>query len=64
MQTLKDFLRYGLTKLDEPIYDDGYKSLYVGNCTSDFDGTYFSTKKDAIECWQSKRNDNKGELRL
>lgn len=52
--TLKEFLKTGLNKLDRK--DSEYKNgeRYQANCNSPFDTTYFRTKKEAKEMWQSR----------
>lgn len=56
--TLKDFLIYGLRKLDEPAYADGCENnRYIVVDGYDFAGTYFLTKQEAKEMFNDKKNE-------
>ena len=63
-QTLKDFLNYGLNKLDAGEYkaeiENGEK--YLANDSSDFSGAFFRTKKEAIEMHKDQQKDIKKAL--
>jgi len=60
-QSLKDFLEYGLNKVDES--DEHYKlgERYIGNYASQYDGVYFYKKKEAKEKYnQDKKEEIEG----
>lgn len=62
-QTLKDFLIFGLNRLEKGQRVDGLSGKYQANCTSDFDGAYFTTKGEAKRLWQAQKKNEMDELK-